>query len=234
MLEIYTQRSITCHGEKVDKEDVLYKLRRLVKIKKLTDKELLRKYFDRWKKNTLKGTDPEILYKLLAKLIEITSNNHKRKILSKKLNKWRRAAGINPYDSLKKAKDIYDFADLSKKINIHKNGDEFLDKLDKTRHPNKFKNTLSKLYKRKEKDNKDLLRKYFNKWRKNVQRENVKILKSKIMYKIYDKNTSGQDKELLNKYFQRWKNATFKDNLHKYKTDLIRINTRQEYSLKQL
>ena len=42
-------------------------------------------------------------------------------------------------------------------------------------------------------------------------------LKSKIMYKIYDKNTSGQDKELLNKYFQRWKNATFKDNLHKYK-----------------
>ena len=215
-------------GEKIDGEDVLYKLRRLVKIKKLTNKELLRKYFNRWKKNTLRGTDPEILYKLLAKLIEITSNNHKRKILSKKLNKWRRAAGINPYDSLKKAKDIYDLADLIKRINIQKNGDEFLDRLDKTRHPNRFKNKLIKLYKRKEKDNKDLLRKYFDKWRKNVQRVNVKILKSKIMYKIYDKNTSGQDRDLLNKYFQRWKNAAFKDNLRKYKTDLIEINTRQE------
>ena len=215
-------------GDKIDVDDIKYKLRRLVKIKKLSDKELLRKYFNIWKKNTLKGTDPKLIYKLLAKLIEITSNNYKRKILAKKFNKWRREAGINPYDSLKKAKEIYDLMDLIKKVFIQNLGDEFLDRLDKTRNPDRISRRLYKLYKRKERGDKDLLRKYFDKWRKNINKENVKILKSKIMYKIFDKNNSGVDKDLLNKYFQRWKNITFKDNLNKYKTDLDRLNTRQE------
>ena len=48
------------------------------------------------------------------------------------------------------------------------------------------------------------------------------------MYKIFDKNTFGKDKELLNKYFQIWKNKTFKDNLNKYKSDLKKINSKQE------
>ena len=51
------------------------------------------------------------------------------------------------------------------------------------------------------------------------------MLKSKLIYKIYDKNISGQDKELLNKYFQKWKNLTFKDNLRKYKRDLDRMSS---------
>ena len=45
-----------------------------------------------------------------------------------------------------------------------------------------------RLYKMREKKNKDLLRKYFYKWRNNAQKENIKMLKSKLIYKIYDKN----------------------------------------------
>ena len=215
-------------GEKIEVENLKDKLRRLVKIKKLSDKDLLRKYFNRWRNNTLRKTDPQVIYKLLAKLMEITSNNYKRKILAKKFNKWRRAARVNPYDSLKRAKDIIDLVDLIKKIFIQNLGDEFLDRLDKTRNPDRYKRRLYKLYKKKERDNKDLLRKYFDKWRKNINKENIKILKSKIMYKIFDKNTFGKDKELLNKYFQIWKNKTFKDNLKKYKSDLKKINSKQE------
>ena len=213
--------------DKIDVDNLKNKLRQLVKIKKLSDDNLLRKYFNRWRNNALKGVDPETLYKLLAKLIEITSNNHKRKILAKKLNKWRRAAGVNPNDSLEKARNISDLIDLLKKIFVQNLGDEFLDRLDKTRNPNRFKNKLMKMYKIRENKDKDLLRKYFDKWRNNVQRENVKLLKSKLIYKIYDKN-STKDKELLNKYFQRWKNKTFKDNLLKYKSDLKKINSKQE------
>ena len=215
-------------GENIDVDNLMTKLKRMVKIRKLTDKELLRKYFNIWKLNALKGTNPELIYKLLAKFMEITSNNYKRKLLAKKFNKWRRAAGINPYDSLKKAKDIYDLADLIKKINVLKNGDEFLDKLDKTRNPNRFKVRLYRLYKKRERKDRDLLRKYLNKWRNNVKIESVKILKSRVVYTIYDKNTSGLAKKLLNKYFQRWKNKTFKDNLNRYKKDLLEFNTRTE------
>lgn len=67
-------------GDKLDVENLKNKLRRLVKLKKLTNDELLRKYFNRWRANALKGMDPTKLYKLLAKLIEISSNNFKKNI----------------------------------------------------------------------------------------------------------------------------------------------------------
>ena len=214
-------------GEKLDVDDVKYKLLKMIKIKKRSDKDLLRKYFNIWRKNALKGIDADILYKLLAKLMEMTHNNHMRKILGKKFNKWRRAARINPYDSLQKAKDIYDLGDLIRRINIRKNGEDFLDKLSKTRNPHKCKTTLSKIVKKRDLDYKDDLRKAFDKWRKVVEKENVKRLKYKLIYKIYKKN-NDIDKDLLNKYFQIWKNKTFKDNLKKYKNDLDKINLKSK------
>ena len=45
-------------GDKLYESEVKYKLLKLVKIKKLTDNNLLRKYFNRWKINALKGVDP--------------------------------------------------------------------------------------------------------------------------------------------------------------------------------
>ena len=71
-------------GEKLDVDDVKYKLLKMIKIKKRSDKDLLRKYFNIWRKNAFKGIDADILYKLLAKLMEMTHNNHMRKILGKK------------------------------------------------------------------------------------------------------------------------------------------------------
>ena len=67
--------------DKVDVENLEYKLRSFLRTKKLSDNDSLRKYFNKWPNNVLKGIEPEALYKLLAKLIEITLNNYKRKIL---------------------------------------------------------------------------------------------------------------------------------------------------------
>ena len=219
---------LNAFGDKIENEKLLDKLRNIVKNNNKRNNDLLRKYFNRWKRNALKNISSDILYKLLAKLIEISSNNYKKKILRKKFNKWRRATGLNPYDSLKKAKDIYDLGDLIRKIFVDHFGDEFLDKLGKTKNPEKCKKSLSKIVKKKETDNKDDLRKAFDKWRKVVQNENVKKLKYKIIYKIYGKNHPEMDKELLNKYFQIWKNKTFKDNLRKYKNDLDKMNSKQQ------
>ena len=64
---------------------------------------------------------------------------------------------------------------LIKKIFIQNLGDEFLDRLDKTRNPDRYKRRLYKLYKKKERDNKDLLRKYFDKWINYVNKENKRL-----------------------------------------------------------
>ena len=65
-------------------------------------------------------------------------------------------AGLKTQDSFEKAKKISDLIDLTKKIFIQNLGDEFSDRLDKTRNPNRFKNRLMGLYKIREKKNKDL------------------------------------------------------------------------------
>ena len=64
-------------------KNLKYKLRSFLRTKKLSDNDSLRKYFNKWRNNVLKGIKPEALYKLLAKLIEITLNNYKIKILAK-------------------------------------------------------------------------------------------------------------------------------------------------------
>ena len=210
-------------------------LRNLLKIKKLKNKDLLRKWFNIWRNKISKIKSKEALYQLLAKLIEINANNFKKKILSKKFNKWRRNALPSHQhidDSFKKAKDINDFINILKKTLIKNLGDEFFDKLDKYRNPERFKNRLLRLYKMREKDNKNLLKKYFDKWKDAINKENVKLLKSKILYKIYDKNNSNIDKDLLNKYFQIWKNKTFQDNLAKYKQDISNLALQQDNTKK--
>ena len=71
--------------DKVDVENLEYKLRSFLRTKKLSDNDSLRKYFNKWRNNVLKGIEPEALYKLLEKLIEITLNNYKKKILGSSL-----------------------------------------------------------------------------------------------------------------------------------------------------
>ena len=215
-------------GEKIDDNYLLDQLRKVIKIKKQYTTNLLRRYFNLWKKNALKGVDSDILYKLLAKFIIINSNNFKKKILAKKLNKWRRAAKVRPYDSLQKARDIYDLGDLIRSLFVRHIGNEFLDKLSRTKNPERCKKTLKKIVRKKDGDSKYELRKAFDKWRKIVQNENVKKLKYKMIYKIYSKNHPDRTKELLNKYFQIWKNKTFKDNLKRYKNDLDKMSVVQK------
>ena len=89
-----------------------------------------------------------------------------------------------------------------------------------------------RLYKIKEKGNKNLLKKYFDKWKDVINKKNVKLLKSKILYKIYEKNNSNLDKDLLNKYFQIWKNKTFLKNLSKYKQDISILTIQQDTTKK--
>ena len=207
-------------GEKIDKENLKNILRNLLKLKKLSNKDLLKKYFNKWKNNILRKKSKDALYKLLAKLITINAKNFKKKILAKKFNTWRNKTKpsqpiIKFIESSKNPKDIDDFINKIKSVLIKNLGDEFFDKLDKYRNPERFNNRLRRLYKMREKKDKDLLRKAFNKWKDIINKKILKQLKSKLLFRIYAKNNSLLDKDLLNKYFQIWKFKTFKNNLDK-------------------
>ena len=226
-------------GEKLDLDNTYRTLRSILKIKKLSNKDLLRKYFDIWKKNISKLKSKEALYNLFFKLITIISGNITKKILAKKFNKWRQNTlptkqiiHDDTTDTFKKYKDINDFINIIKKTLIKNLGDEFFDKLDKYRNPERFNNRLKRLYKTREANDKKLLKKYFDKWKDAIGKKYIRLLRSKILYKIYEKNNTNLGKNLLNKYFQIWKNKTFLNNLSKYKQNLDTLITKHDFTKK--
>ena len=95
------------------------------------------------------------------KILSIVVDNFYKRLLQKKLYKWRKNAIKEPekviiepeqpniFDTLKKVKDIISFNDYLRNVTVNKYGKTFLDKLNKTRNPILQKRFLRKLIKRK-------------------------------------------------------------------------------------
>ena len=204
------------------------KLKLILKIKKNTNKKLLRAALYRWKHNTIKKVNIDLLTLLFTKLLDIECNNARKKILERRLNQWRRNAGKpRPYDSLEKAKNIYDAVDLLKHTLINNLGDDFLERLDRTRNPRIFRKPLTKIYNRLDKASKNKLRDAFNKWRRNVKDYLIKDLLTKIMLKNYQKNNEDIKKKILAKYFYRWRNKACDMNIKIIKNTLKLIEMKE-------
>ena len=215
-------------GEKVTKEKITEKLLILLKIKELSNKRKLREAFNKWKTNALKRVNAELLTLLFTKLLEITCNNARKKILARRLNQWRRvAAKPRPYDSLEKAKKIYDAVDIIKHVLINNLGDDFLERLDRSRNPDAYKRPMKKIYNRLNKASKEKLRDAFNKWRRNIKDYLIKILLTKIILKNYQKNNEEIKKKILAKYFYRWRNKACDMNINILKNTLKLIELKQ-------
>ena len=217
------------------------KLIPLPKIKENYNKNLLKKYFDLWKKRTF--TTKESALKLFIKILDIIVDNYNKKIIRKRLNQWKKKPPIKTrekssqtkafpqpqtiiqqepkeepeidiFKTLKNLKDIINFNDYLRNIYVNKYGKEFLDNLDKTRNPKLISKDLKKIIRKKTLVEKNNLRKAFNKWRNIVDFEKALIaLKARLIYSLYGKNKNNNQSNLLQKYFDRWKNINDLENI---------------------
>ena len=160
------------------------KLTQLPKIKENFNKNLLKKYFDLWKKRTF--TTKESALKLFIKILDIIIDNYNKKIIRKRLNQWKKKPKIKKaekgieteteieekpeqepeidiFKTLKNLKDIINFNDYLRNIYVNKYGKEFLDNLDKTRNPKLINKYLKKLLRKKNVVDDSNLRKALNK-----------------------------------------------------------------------
>ena len=153
-----------------------YMLKNILKIKKTQNNNKIRHYFNIWKFDKNKNISPitkqnndSILKKCAAKIIYISINNINKKLLIKKLNKWRRITDniSNEDNSLKRSKNIYVFSDIIRCI-IHKkyfNGLISKLKKNKINPKNKvLKKIITNLIKKKSNNQQKLLTKNLLKW----------------------------------------------------------------------
>ena len=220
-----------------DKLSYLRKNHLLIKIVKTNNrvkKYILRKYFNIWINKTFDKYKKETTRNTFIKILSIITDNSYKRLLRKKLYQWRNNAYAlkeeeekelikeeykpNIFKTLKIIKDIISFNDYLRDITVHKYGNTFLYNLDKTRNPLLKKKYLKKFVKIKIIREKGLLRRAFNKWKNNIDIENViQKLRTKLMFIIYDKNKNISDNNALQKYFNRWKNI---NKVEKIKTDI--------------
>ena len=214
-------------------QDKLSKLReiyilKIIKKNNLKNK-ILKKYFDKWRNKTFEKYRRDSIRKLFVKIITIVNDNYIKRILRKKLYQWKNnikepekiIEKIQPtiFDTLKNVKDIINFNDYLRNVTVNKFAKVFLENLEKSRNPALKIKYLKKIVKKKTRDVKSALRRAFNKWKNNVEVEKaIEILKTRLIFTIYDKNKNIEQNNLLQKWFNKWKNITIvekiKDNIN--------------------
>ena len=205
---------------------------KVVKIHEKIVKTVLKEYIEKWKKNTFKRKNNDIISRMFIKIIKIIIDNNTKKILSRRLNQWHNKVKIlkGKKNTFLKSKNTYDFIEHIKKYIKIKYLSDFLDKLKQLRKENLINNSLLKIITRNEtKYEKNQLKDALDKWKKNISASKIENLKGKLLLKIYDKYKDNKNKETLKKYLLRWENNTiFIDKI----TTIVSEETTSIYSTK--
>ena len=223
---------LNCFKDKIKEKMKVISIIKVVKIQEKIEKIVLKEYIDKWKKNTFKRKNNDIISRMFIKIIKIIIDNNTKKILSRRLNQWHNKVKIlkGKNNTFIKSKNTYDFIEHIKKYIKIKYLSDLLDKLKQLRKENLINNSLLKIITRNEtKYEKNQLKDALDKWKKNISASKIENLKGKLLLKIYDKYKDNKNKETLKKYLLRWENNTiFIDKI----TTIISEETTSIYSTK--
>ena len=215
-LEKYTWRNtypyiLNCFKDKIKEKMRVISIIKVVKIHEKIVKTVLKEYIEKWKKNTFKRKNNDIIARMFIKIIKLIIDNNTKKILSRRLNQWHNKVKIlkGKKNTFLKSKNTYDFIEHIKKYINMKYFSDLLDKLKQLRKGNLIYNSLLKIIIRNEmKTEKNLLKDALNKWKRAISNSKIENLKGLLLLKIYDKYKDNKNKESLKKYLSRWKNNT--------------------------
>ena len=202
---------LQCFKEKMDTETLIIKLLKIFKIKERIEQNMLKDYLDRWKNNTFKKKNNDLISKMFLKIIKIIIDNNEKRLLNKKLYQWLKIVHIlNGKDTtFLKSKNTIDFVDDIKKFINKKFASFFLDRLNLLKNKNLSNEVLKKIISKQDnKRNKMLLRDALNKWRNKLADYKIETLKGKLLLKIYDRYKLNKIKDALKNKLSKWANNT--------------------------
>ena len=215
-LEKYIRRSthidvLNNFKEKINDKIIIIQLIKIIKIYEKVKRQNLKCFFDKWKNNTFRRKNNDIITRMFIKIIKIIIANNTKKILSKRFNQWRNIVKLlkGKNNTFLKSKNTYDFIEHLKNYINKKYLSDLLDKLKLAKREKMIYDVLLKILIRNEnKNEKNLIRNAINKWKKIINNEKIENLKGKLLLKLYDKYKVNKNKDALKKYLTIWENNT--------------------------
>ena len=192
-------------AEKVDNENQRETSLKLLIMKRRNLKDNLRDYFNRWKNNTVRLNDKDYRNEIFATLIKNLMNNMEKRILYKRFNQWRQRPKVDINEEMSKFKT---FETILKRVfqnNLQPEKEDFLDKLGKTRADRALKQAGGKIFKNYGKKDQNLLKYYFYKWRKQINKDQISDLNKQLLKVLINNKEILNNRNLLAKYFTRWR-----------------------------
>ena len=192
-------------AEKIDNENQKEQSLKILIMKRRNLKDNLRDYFNRWKNNTIRLNDKDYRNEIFATLVKNLINNKDRRILYKRFNQWRQRPKVDIHDEMSKIKNFEIIIKKVIKNNLIPEKEDFLDKLSKTRADRALKRAGGKIFKNYGKKDQNLLKYYFYKWRKQINKDQISDLHQQLLKYVITNKETKYNRNLLSKYFTRWR-----------------------------
>ena len=192
-------------SEKCDEENQREKSLRILIMKRRNLKDNLRDYFNRWKNNTIRLDDKEYRNEIFATLVKNLINNKTKRILYKRFNQWRQRPKVDVHEEMSKVKIFESTITEILKNNLYPEKHVFFDKLSKTRADRAIKKAGGKIFKNYGKKGLIILRQYFNKWRKQINKDQINDLHQQLLRLLIINKETMDNRNLLSKYLTRWR-----------------------------
>ena len=212
---------LNAFAEKCDNENIKEKSLKLLIMKKRNLKDNLRDYFNRWKNNTIRLNDKDDKNEIFAALFKNIMIHNQRRILYKRFNQWRQRPKVDVHGEMAKITNLEKTLKDLLQNNLLNEKKLFLDNLGKTRADRALRNAGGKMLKNYNRKGINELRYYFNKWRKQINKEQISDLNKQLLKNVFTNKDVINNRNTLSKYFARWRlfvsDKNNYDNLNKLK-----------------
>ena len=207
--------------EKCDEENQKQTSLKLLVMKKRNLKDNLRDYFNRWKNNTIRLNDKDHKNEIFAALFKNIMTHNKRRVLYKRFNQWRQRPKVDVHGEMAKITNLEKTLKNLLQNNLLEEKKIFLDNLGKTRADRALRNAGGKIFKNYNRKGVNELRYYFNKWRKQINKDQISDLNKQLLRNVFTNKNVINNRNTLSKYFARWRlfisDSKNYDNLDKLK-----------------
>jgi len=212
---------LNAFGEKIDNEKQKETSLKILIMKRRNLKNNVRDYFNRWKNNTIRLDDKDYRNNIFATLIKNLMSSMERRILYKRFNQWRQRPKVDVHGEMSKIKDFEYILKKVMKTNLYPEKDEFFNRIRRTKADRAIKRAGKKIFKNFGKKDKNLLRYYFYKWRKQINRDQISDLHQQLLKFLITNKETIYNRNTLAKYFARWRlfvsDSQNYDNIYKLK-----------------
>ena len=162
-------------------------------------KDNLRDYFNRWKNNTIRLNEKDYRNEIFVALVKNLIISKDRRILYKRFNQWRQRPKVDMNGEMSKIKNFEIILTKILKNNLLPEKEEFLYILSKTRADRALKRAGGKIFKNYGKKDQNLLKYYFYKWRKQINKDQINDLNQKLLKFLLTNKETINNRNILSK-----------------------------------